>query len=238
MRLQVALAKAGIESRRKAAELIASGRVKINGRVIRQKGARVDCSGDIITFDGRPVAIGEEKAYYVLNKPVSTLSTVRDDRGRKTVLDYAKKIRSRVYPVGRLDKDTTGLIVLTNDGELTYRLTHPKFGIERVYVATVAGELSERDAARLKKGITLDGRTARAKRITINKKADGFTELSVSICEGRKREIRKMLDAVGHSVLKLKRIAYGPLRLGDLKEGKSRALTLSETRRLKRSVGL
>jgi len=238
IRLQVALAKAGVASRRRAAEVIDRGRVEVNGKVRREKGARVDIKNDRITFDGKPLRFEKKKHYYILNKPRGVLSTVRDERGRKKVLDYVRAEGVRIYPVGRLDKDTTGLILLTNDGDLTYRLTHPKFKVERVYGARVAGRMEEEDASRLKKGIAIEGGFARAEKVIFKKRTLKFTTAILSIREGKKREVRRMFEATGHKVLELKRIAYGPLRLSGLQEGTSRHLTKDELIKLKKCVGL
>jgi 16S rRNA U516 pseudouridylate synthase RsuA-like enzyme len=170
IRLQVALAKAGIAARRKAASIIGAGRVKVNGKVASERGFRVDIAKDKVTLDGRVLSFGAAKCYYILNKPAGVVSTVKDERGRKKVTDYVRGKGVRIYPVGRLDKDTTGLIILTNDGELTYRLTHPKFGVERVYEATVKGEVDGKDLLRLKSGIVVEGKSAKAEKVLIKKR--------------------------------------------------------------------
>ena len=237
VRLQVALAKSGIASRRKAQEFIESKRIKVNGRFVTEKGFRVNMEKDRVTFDGNSLVF-EKKSYYILNKPSGVLSTALDERGRKTVLDYLKKKKTRLYPVGRLDKDTTGLLILTNDGELTYRLTHPKFGIERVYEVKADGVVKKEEAARLKNGIVIDGELARIEKVILEKKSPDFTIFLLVLHEGRKRQIRRMFEAIGHGVQKLKRIAYGPLNLGDLKEGSARILSDNEIKKLKKAVGL
>ena len=235
IRLQVVLAKAGVASRRKAAELIESGRVRINGRIVREKGFRINVPRDKISFDGKPIFCEEPKYYYVLNKPPGVLSAARDNRGRKTVLDYVKIKGPRLYPVGRLDRDTTGLIILTNDGDLTYRLTHPKFEVKRVYEAEVNGAVKPEDARLLERGVSIEGKKAQAEKVTFVKKSRRFTILRLMLHEGRKREVRRMFEAVGHCVMKLKRIAYGPLNLADLKEGEARELTRAEVKKLKKT---
>ena len=235
IRLQVVLAKAGLASRRKAASLIESGSVKVNGKVVKEKGFRVDISKDSITLNNKKLFF-ENKKYYILNKPTGVLSTASDDRGRKTVLNLIKSKDTRLYPVGRLDKDTTGLIIITNDGELTYRLTHPKFEIKRIYEVKVKGSLRQEEITRLKKGVMIEGKPARAKEVLIKKKAPGFTEFILTLAEGRKREVRNMMKTIGHHVLKLKRIEYGPIKLGTLKEGEFRTLTAEELTKLKKSV--
>jgi len=237
MRLQVALAKAGVSSRRKAVGLIESGHVKVNGKVITERGFRVDTSKDKVIFNGKALTLAEKK-YYILNKPCGVLSTVKDERGRKKVSDYIRGVGSRLYPVGRLDKDTTGLIILTNDGELTYRLTHPKFGVERLYEVKIDSLFRETDASRLKEGLVIDGKIARVDRVVIKKKNPDFSVIHVALHEGRKREVRKMFDHLRLNIKSLKRIAYGPLRLKDLREGESRPLTTAELRILKKSIDL
>lgn len=237
IRLQVALAKAGTASRRKARELIESSQVKVNGKIVREKGFRVDISKDRITVNKKELSF-ESKSYYILNKPKSVLSTAKDERNRKTVLDYVRDRQNRLYPVGRLDKDTTGLIILTNDGEITFRLTHPKFGIKRVYDVKVKGSIKDKELRRLKDGIMIDGKPARAKKIILREKNISSSDLTLTIGEGRKREIRKMCDAIGHRVLELKRVAFGPLRLKGLKEGEVRELTSAEINSIKKAVGL
>lgn len=237
IRLQVALAKAGIASRRKATELIKFNRIKVNGRVITEKGFGVDIAKDKITFDGRPIWF-EKKKYYILNKPNGVISTTRDEHARKKVSDYLKVKGARLYPVGRLDKNTTGLIILTNDGVLTYRLTHPKFKVDRVYQVKVKGRVEEKDLARLKTGIVIDGKIAQAEKIVFRKRLSNSTLLLIILREGRKREVRKMFEVVGREVLKLKRIAYGPVRLKGLGEGQVRPLTEKEVTMLKSGVGL
>ena len=238
IRLQVALAKAGITSRRKAAGLIASNRLRVNGRIVDKRGFRVDIANDRISLDNVEIHFREAKKYFILHKPAGVLSAVSDTRRRKTVIDCLNIGKARIYPVGRLDKDTTGLIILTDDGELTYRLTHPKFNIDRVYRVTVEGVVRERDTLPLRKGIVIEGKIARVKSITFTKGKSGYTTMLVTMGEGRKREIRNLFGSIGCTVTELKRIAYGSLRLGELKEGEYRALTESEVKKLRKSVGL
>ncbi|MEE9500283.1 MAG: pseudouridine synthase [Candidatus Omnitrophota bacterium] len=238
IRLQVALATAGIASRRKSRELIEAGCVKVNGSLVNESGFRVDISKDKITLGKKPVRFDRVKRYYALNKPRGVLSTARDERGRKTVLDYISEKGLRLYPVGRLDKDTSGLIILTNDGDVTYRLTHPKFKIDRVYEVKASGNVSGKEAFRLKKGVVIEGHLARAEKVIFKKRSSQFTIIIITIREGRKREIRNMFNVIGHNVLELKRISYGPLELGKLKEGEIRLLTKGEVVSLKEKVGL
>ena len=236
IRLQSALAKAGVAARRKAAEIILSGRVKVNGAPVNEKGFRVDVSGDKITFDGKPVVFENFFYYYILNKPIGIISASSDVRGRKTVFDCVDAHGARVYPVGRLDKDTTGLIILTNDGELTYRMTHPKFGIDRVYEVRVKGAIKAEDFETLKKGVLLDGKLARPVNASLKSKTKNYTVAIITLSEGRKREVRNMFKFIGYPVKTLKRLKYGPLTLGHLEEGEYRALTAQEIAKLKKSV--
>jgi 23S rRNA pseudouridine2605 synthase len=238
VRLQVALARAGIASRRRVITIIQSGRVTVNGQIERAHGRRVDTSQDHILCDNRPVLFGRKNRYYILNKPADVLSTLRDERGRKTVLDYFPRDGARLFPVGRLDRNSQGLIIITNDGELTYRLTHPKFRIERVYRVVAGGSVEAEDVRRLTKGVVVMGELLRADRVSAKKITGGTTVLTVVIHEGKKREVRNMIRAIGHRVITLKRIAYGPLRLKGLKEGAVRALTADEVRRLRKCVGI
>ena len=238
IRLQVALATSGVASRRKVEGFIREGRVKVNGKTVNEKGFRVRIPADRITFDGKPLILEKQKYYYVLNKPRGVLSTVKDERGRKKVSDYLPRKNARLYPIGRLDKDTTGLILLTNDGELTYRLTHPKFGINRVYEARVEGIVNNDEILRLEKGVIVEGKIARAKKATLKKRSESFSVLSITLSEGRKREVRNMCRAIRHRVLDLKRVAYGPLKLGTLEEGALRPLSEAEISEEKRATGL
>ncbi|NQU95241.1 MAG: rRNA pseudouridine synthase [Candidatus Omnitrophica bacterium] len=238
IRLQVALAKIGIASRRKSALIIQSNRIRVNGKPVNQKGFHVDISKDKITLDGKVLFKERGKHYYVLNKPTGIVSTSSDERQRPSVVDYVRNLGVRLYPVGRLDQNTTGLIILTNDGDLTYRLTHPKFGIERVYEVKVKGAMRDKDMQRLKSGIVVEGKTTQVEKIVFKKKRGANTRLLITLSEGRKREVREIFNAIGYPVLKLKRVAYGPLVLGGLKEGMFRPLAKFEVIRLKRCVGL
>jgi len=257
-RLQKILARAGIASRRAAEEMIAAGRVAVNGMVVKEMGVRADPSKDNITVDGRPLAIspGEPKpgelVYLVLNKPRGVVSTAKDTHGRPTVLDLISRTEgepkragrpvpspaARIYPVGRLDADTTGLLLLTNDGDLTFRLTHPRFGVEKEYRAVVRGRPPEHALQKLREGIEIEGeRTAPAVVDWLGAR-EGSTLLRVVIHEGRKRQVRLMLAAVGHPVVDLQRVRFGPLTLGDLEPGKWRALALHEVHALRKAVKL
>jgi 23S rRNA pseudouridine2605 synthase len=230
MRLAKHLAHAGVASRRAAEQLIFAGRVTVGGVVVRDPARDVDGSRPI-TVDGRPVGEAEhDRVVYILNKPAGIVSTSHDTHGRRTVVDLIHADR-RLYPVGRLDADTTGLILLTDDGELAYRLTHPSFEVPKTYRAVVRnGPVREPALRKLREGIDLDdGRTSPAK---VRKISSG--ELELTIHEGRKRQVRRMCEAIGHRVETLERIAFGPLRLGNLPAGGHRKLTPAEVERLRR----
>jgi 23S rRNA pseudouridine2605 synthase len=231
MRLAKFLAHAGVASRRAAEQLVFAGRVSVEGEIVRDP-ARDVGEASRVEVDGRRVALERRHVVYALNKPAGYVSTAHDPQGRPTVVSLVPS-PERLYPVGRLDADTTGLILLTNDGELAHRLTHPSFAVPRVYRAEVA-RAPVRDPAlqALRAGVQLeDGRTApaRVRRLAPNR-------LELTIREGRKRQVRRMCDAVGHPVVRLSRVAFGPLGLGDLAPGAHRRLTRAEVERLRRSA--
>jgi 23S rRNA pseudouridine2605 synthase len=229
-RLQKVLAQAGLGSRRACEELIAAGRVMVNGEVA-QLGRRVDVSIDSVEVDGRPVGLRPGLVYYLLNKPPGVVSSASDPQDRTTVTDLVPD-DPRVFPVGRLDADSEGLLLLTNDGDLTFRLTHPSFGVEKEYVVDVVGTPKPGTLKRLREGIDLDdGRTAPAR---VSLLGDGT--LRVVIHEGRNRQVRRMGEAVGHPVRRLVRTRIGPLRVGTLRPGEWRQLDIDEVRALERAV--
>lgn len=236
-RLQKVIARAGIASRRRAEELIASGRVRVNGQVVTELGVRVDPATDRVEVDGRPVVF-PRLVYLMLHKPRGVVTTLRDPQGRATVLDLVPGVPERLFPVGRLDYDSEGLLVLTNDGELAHRLMHPSFEVVKVYRVCVAGKVTGAALKRLREGVMLDdGMTAPARVQVLSRREDG-TWLEIGIHEGRNRQVRRMAKAVGLSVRRLIRIAYGPLRLGNLPPGKFRFLKESAVAALKQSVQL
>lgn len=240
--LQKAIADGGVASRRAAEKLIVAGKVKVNGAVVTKLGVRVDPKRDTVVVNGKRASVHGRKVYFLLHKPKGVLSTARDDRGRTTVLDIVKT-PERVVPVGRLDIDTTGLLLLTNDGELTHELTHPKFEHEKEYEAIVEipgnwGEgLLKKNLARLEQGVKITtGRTSPAKTQLIKKTDARQYLVSVTIHEGRKHQVRQMLNTIGASVVSLKRVAMGPIELGNLKEGAYRELTPEEIASLKKKT--
>jgi 23S rRNA pseudouridine2605 synthase len=227
MRLGKHLAHAGVASRRASEALIADGRVTVDGTVVTDP-ARDVTGAEAIAVDGEAVRAPGTRVVYALHKPPGVVSTASDTHGRRTVVDLVPS-GQRLYPVGRLDADSTGLILLTNDGDLAYALTHPRFEVPRTYRARVEGRPSERALRALREGIELeDGRTAPA-----HVRMLGPHELELTIHEGRKRQVRRMCEAVGHRVVDLRRIAFGPLRLGDLSAGRHRRLTAAEVERLR-----
>ena len=229
MRLGKFLAHSGIASRRAAEELIRAGRVRVGGDVVTDPAIDVDESSGV-AVDDEPVA-PEPLEVHMLNKPEGVVSTARDTHGRPTVVDLVPSSR-RLYPVGRLDADTTGLILLTNDGELANRLMHPRYEVPRTYRARVKGRPRDAAIANLREGVDLEeGRTAQAK---VKRVAADTVELEIH--EGRKRQVRRMFEAVGHPVLALERIGFGPLRLAELPPGRHRRLTAAEIERLRESA--
>ncbi len=229
------LAAAGVASRRKAADLVKAGRVCVNGEVVLQPGTQVDPEHAEVTVDGTPVRIGS-RTYLLMNKPRGPISAVTDWRGRKTVVELLGDTEERLYPVGRLDADTEGLLLLTNDGDLAYLLTHPKHEIDKVYEAEVEGVPSRSTLRRLERGVVLeDGPTAPAKARLLWQGKDR-SRVELTIHEGRKRQVKRMLKAVGHRVLALRRTRVGPLTLGDLKPGEWRRLTEKEIAALREAT--
>jgi 23S rRNA pseudouridine2605 synthase len=235
-RLQRALARAGFGSRRSAERLIVEGRVAVNGRVAKL-GNRVDLRRDRVTVDGVPVPTDPDLRYLALNKPAGVTTTLADRHAERSLVPLLPP-GPRVIPVGRLDRESEGLLLLTNDGDLAHRLQHPRFGVEKEYLVEVEGAVSKAVVARLTRGVELEDGTARAVRAGPVQRAGERTALSVVMAEGRKREVRRMLAAVGFPVRRLVRVRVGPVQLGPLKPGKTRALTAEEVAGLYRATGL
>ena len=234
-RLQKILSQAGIASRRASEQLMLEGRVTVNGTTVRELGSKADPSHDDIRVDGRRVKLPERHRYVLLNKPRGYVTTRSDPEKRRTVMDLLGAVREYVYPVGRLDFDSEGLLLLTNDGDLAARLTHPSHGVAREYEATVLGVPDAHDIARLSRGVTIEGRrTGSADVHVLPSRQEGRATLRITVREGRNRQVRKMLDAIGHPVDRLKRVAIGPIRDGRLKPGHWRDLTGGEIAALKR----
>ncbi|WP_417203028.1 pseudouridine synthase [Acetoanaerobium sticklandii] len=228
MRINKFIASCGIASRRKAEEMIQEGRVRINDSVVSDLSTKVS-ELDIVKIDGKTINKVEEKYYYMLNKPIGYVSTAKDQFGRPSVVDFFDK-KQRIYPVGRLDYDSRGLLLMTNDGDLTYALTHPKYHIEKIYEVIVSSTLSNSEIEKFKSGIDIGGYVTAKSRITFI----GNTSYEVIIKEGKNRQIRKMFSALGKDVLDLKRVSIGKLKLMDLKEGTYRKLTNEEVEYLKK----
>jgi 23S rRNA pseudouridine2605 synthase len=237
MRINKFLAHAGVCSRRKADELISSGKVEINGVKVKKLGVEVDEKTDFVTVDGKKISLQDNLVYILLNKPKGLLSTVKDGFRRPTVMELVGKDK-KVYPVGRLDRDTEGVLLLTNDGELTYRLTHPKFEMEKVYRVTVRGKLNIEMLQKFKQGIKLDDGTVARGEATIVKMGDKSSVFELKLKEGMKREIKRMCHAVGLRVTYLVRIRFAHLTTQRLKPGEWRYLEKGEVNRLKKMAGL
>jgi 23S rRNA pseudouridine2605 synthase len=229
-RLQKVLSQAGIASRRASEKLMLEGRVTVNGAVVRELGTKADSEHDDIRVDGRRIKAPATHRYVLLNKPRGYVTTRSDPQRRPTVLDLLRGVREYMYPVGRLDFDSEGLLLLTNDGDLAARLTHPRHGVPRVYEAQLLGTPDAHDVERLSRGVTIDGRRTAPAEINVL----GPGRLLITIREGRNRQVRKMGDAIGHPVTHLKRVAIGPLRDSRLKPGQWRDLTPEEVTRLRR----
>ncbi len=230
-RLQKIMARAGIASRRKAEELILQGRVAVDGRVVTELGLKVDPETQTITFDGRPVT-SEKKIYLLLNKPTGYVTTLSDPQGRPIVTDLLPDISQRVFPVGRLDFDTSGALILTNDGRLGNFILHPRFEVNKTYAATVAGRPAGQQLRQLEKGILIDGHRTWPAKVRILERKSAETTLEIIIHEGKKRQVRKMLAAIGYPVKKLERTAYGQLTLNGLQRGKYRYLTEKDLKKV------
>ena len=231
-RLQKIIALSGFASRRKAEELISLGKVKVNGVVVKEMGYKANFT-DNIEVNGIPIKNQEDKVYYLLNKPRGVVTTSSDDKGRKTVVDLIKTDK-RIYPIGRLDYDTTGIILLTNDGELTNFLTHPKNNIEKVYVAKIKGIITKQDLSKLCSGVIIDGKKtskAKAKILRIDKK-NNTSVVELIIHEGRNHQVKNMFASIGFEVLKLKRESIAFLTLDGVKSGEYRTLSVKEVKKL------
>lgn len=241
-RVQKILSRAGVASRRASEQLMLEGRVTVNGETVRELGTKADAAADDIRVDGRRITLPSRFRYLLLNKPRGYVTTRSDPQKRPTVIDLLTGVGEYVYPVGRLDFDSEGLLLLTNDGDLAARLTHPRHGVARVYEAIVAGQPDAHDIARLTKGVTIDGRrTAPAEVRLVSDRHDQRggrgARVLITIREGRNRQVRNMFEAIGHPVDHLTRVAIGPIRDGRLKTGRWRDLTDAEVASLKRAGG-
>ena len=238
VRLQKVLAAAGVGSRRHCEEMIGEGRVEVDGEIVRRYGARVDPQRQIIRVDGRRIPAREDLVHLALNKPAGVLTTMSDSRGRPTIADFLGGHGERLFHVGRLDYDTEGLMLLMNDGELAHRLAHPSYGVLKTYLADVAGPLPRDLGRQLVTGIELADGVASADRFRVVERAGSRALVEITLHEGRKHIVRRLLAAVGHPVSRLVRTQVGPVKLGNLKPGTSRALTTVEVGELYAAVGL
>ncbi len=234
MRINKYIAQAGVASRRKADELIACGNVRVNGAVLKEPGYDVD-EGDVVEVNGHRIQAETKKVYILLNKPEGYVTTVSDDRDRDTVMDLVEDVDARIFPVGRLDYNTSGLLILTNDGDFAYRLTHPKHEMPKTYRARVSGVLSKEKCARLENGVDIGGYVTSKAKVSVIRGLPKSTIVDITIHEGKNRQVRKMFKAVGNPVQELTRIAIGNVRLGRLAEGHYRKLTHEEIEYLKNS---
>lgn len=236
-RLQKYLAEAGVASRRKSEELILAGRVAVNGKIVKELGIKINPTKDTVLFDGKPVRTAEvKKVYIMLHKPEGYVTTAKEQFSRPAVMDLVSGVQERIFPIGRLDYDTSGLLLLTNDGDLTYRLTHPSHDVEKTYIAKIYGVPNDTDLQKFRRGVTIDGRKTSPAKIQILEKDKDmrFATVEIIIHEGRNRQVRKMCEAIKHPVAQLRRVATGEVKLGNLPKGKWRYLTEREIKYLKK----
>ena len=233
MRLQKYLASCGIASRRAAEKIILDGRVSVNGEIVHILGTQVDEASDLILVDGIAVHPETEKHYLAYNKPVGEVTTVSDPEGRATVMDRFRDYPVRLFPVGRLDYDSEGLILLTNDGELMNQLLHPSFEIQKSYLTRVSNNVSDDEIRMLRKGVLIDGKLTSPASVRLIRREAFSTDLLITIHEGRNRQVRRMIDAINHQVLRLKRVRFGPIQLGELPAGMWRKLSSEEIQKLR-----
>ena len=232
MRLQKYLALSGVASRRNAEKLILEGHVSVNGKIITAMGVQVDENDDTVCVDGKIVRPENEKHYIAYNKPIGEVTTVSDPEGRATVMDRFRDYPVRLFPVGRLDYDSEGILLLSNDGDMMNRVLHPSFEIKKVYLVRVSNHVTDAEISMLRKGIIIEGRMTSPAEVRLIRRETFSTDLLITIHEGRNRQVRKMIDAINHQVVHLKRVQFGPVILGDLPSGMWRKLTESEIRKL------
>jgi 23S rRNA pseudouridine2605 synthase len=238
MRINKFLARSGVASRRQAELLVEQGRVKINGQLINELGVQVDEKADVVEVDGHPVSPTTGTIYLMLNKPPGFLVSSRDPHHDKLVVSLLGEYKGKVFPVGRLDFESSGLLLFTNDGELAFRLSHPRFGVEKTYEIIVAGSVNEQHLAELDKGVVLDdGPTAPSHSVLVSK-TNTTCIIRITLHEGRKRQVRRMFEKIGYPVIELKRIEFGGIKLENLKEGKFVKLKPGDVKKLQSQVGL
>ena len=235
-RLQKVIARRGLASRREAEAWIRAGRVRVNGRVVTEMGLRVDPDTDRVEVDGRPLPPEAPRVVVLLNKPAGYVTTVRDPHAPRTVMDLLGGVAERVYPVGRLDRDTRGVLLLTNDGDLAHELLHPSRGVDKVYRVRVRGRLGRDALGRLAQGVVLDDGPTAPARVWDVRRTEGETAFRIAMHEGRKRQVRRMVEAVGARVLDLERVAFGPITAAGVPEGEWRYLAPDEVRALRKAV--
>lgn len=229
VRLQKYIAMCGVASRRKAEELIEQGSVKVNDQKVTELGTKVEVGADKVTVNGKTIKPEQKNYYIMLNKPTGYVSTVTDQFDRPTVIDLVgNDINSRIFPVGRLDYDTSGLLLLTNDGDFTYKVTHPKFELEKTYIALLKGGITIAGLNKLRRGVKIDDFTTSPAKVEIIDAKDGYTQVKITIHEGKNRQVRKMFEAVGSKVAELQRISIGKVEIGNLPLGRWRHLTSHE----------
>lgn len=233
IRLQKYMAQCGVASRRKCEEMIKSGQVTINGEVVRDMGVKIDPSHDRVFVNGKRISLEENYVYIMLNKPRGYITTVKDQYNRPTVMDLVKDISERIYPIGRLDYESEGLLLLTNDGNIAFHLTHPRHQIDKEYVVRVEGCPSSEDIDKLRNGIDIGGFITSPAQVDLIRKNKQTSLIRITIKEGKNRQVRRMFDAIGHPVIYLKRIRIGNIKLGNLELGKWRYLTNKELEALK-----
>jgi len=234
MRLNKYIAECGIASRRGADKLISEGKVKVNNKTVTALGTEINEYNDTVTVDDRKISLVKRDIYIVLNKPKGCVTTVKDDKGRKTVMDYISVKDKRLFPIGRLDYDTEGLVILTNDGDMAYKLTHPSHEIPKTYLVKIEGSVEESEIAKLRNGVPLDGVMTHRSKVKILGEEEGLTRLEITIYEGKNRQVRRMFEYIGKNVVFLKRTKIGDLKLGGLGRGMSRYLSDKEIDILKR----
>lgn len=233
MRLQKYIAMCGVASRRKAEEMIKEGRVHVNNKIVNEMGVIVDPKKDSVKVDNKIIRKEKKKVYIMLNKPIGYVTTLKDEKDRKIITDLIEGVDERIFPVGRLDADTTGLLILTNDGDLTYKLTHPSFEVPKRYIAIVEGVPNRYELENFRNGIMIDGRRTAKASIKIAKKYENESILDIEIHEGRNRQVKKMCEMINHPVKKLKRVAIGELGIGGIEIGNWRYLEEDEVEYLK-----
>ncbi len=233
IRLQKMMASSGVASRRKCEQYILDGRVVVNGQIVTELGTKVDENKDVIEVDGKEIKVSKKYVYYILHKPERIVSSAKDEKGRQTVVDLVPS-DERLYPVGRLDFMSSGLILLTNDGDLTYKLTHPKHDIEKTYEVVISPTINSEKINKLRQGVVIDDRKTRRCKVHLLKQTKDNQKFNIILKEGRNRQIRKMIEAVGSNVIKLKRVSVGDITLKGLDYGKYRKLTKWEVDYLKR----